>query len=198
MKRCVKIRLLPMRAFLYTLTLVSVAVWLLLAQCDKVNPFDLYHPPFIFCGFIGPDSTVLPGNFYYPNTASMIADTLRIFCYSSYYSEGRTNTGYQMRLDIYNPVNDTLFGIKNMLFRLANYDTNGFNRTYQLTPADSNNANGYAVQLTIKSFGVRSGAPLNISIPYLYPYQYPAYTAKRLGKSDVLTIVRAQIIGHMP
>ncbi|MDD5672617.1 MAG: hypothetical protein PHC61_00515 [Chitinivibrionales bacterium] len=177
--------------------LVFGAIALATIHCNSANPLDIYQPAFAFSGIMGSDSVVLPGNFFYPNHAAMIADTLRIVCYSSYYSEGRVNVGFQLRLDIYRPGHDTLFGIKDMLFRLAQYDTNGFNRTYQLDPGDSNNTSGYSIQLKIKAFGAAAGSALNISIPYVYPYQYPANSAKRSDNGAAFTIKRATIIGHM-
>jgi hypothetical protein len=119
---------------------VVCAALLILGACSKNSLLSIatYKPVITFAGTVGPDSLYLPGSRQYPNTCAFDADTVRMYFYSQDYSQGATNTGDQMRIDILSP--DSSFITKrHARLHFTRYDYNQNTSTYEVTPADSLN-----------------------------------------------------------
>lgn len=123
------------RRKIITIPVVSVMVFM---HCGNgMNPEVLYVPEVTFAGYFNNTYDSLTGNWQWPNTCEMVGDTIRIYCYSSFFSEAnRIRHGDLMRLDLYPP--DTMvegYQKGNILFHLARYyDTN---ESYTINPADT-------------------------------------------------------------
>lgn len=92
-------------------------------QCKKSPMVEIpYEPEVIFTGYINGTYDSLAGNLFWPNTCRLIGDTIRIYCYSTTFSEvNKIRKGDLFRLDIYPPDSINLFSKRNALFHLARY-----------------------------------------------------------------------------
>jgi hypothetical protein len=119
------------------ITILIVAIMVFIHCCNGVNPEVLYVPEVTFAGYFNNTYDSLTGNWQWPNTCEMVGDTIRIYCYSSFFSEAsRIRLGDFMRLDLWPPDSgEEGYQKGNILFHLARYhDTN---ESYTINPADT-------------------------------------------------------------
>jgi hypothetical protein len=119
------------------LSAVCAMPLLITGACSKnslLSHSSLYKPVITFAGIVGPDSLYLPGNRQYPNTCAFDADTVRMYFYSQDYSQGATNTGDQMRIDILSAGQFEFITKRHARLHFTRYDYNQNTSTYEVTP----------------------------------------------------------------
>ncbi|MCX7725591.1 MAG: hypothetical protein N2053_01950 [Chitinispirillaceae bacterium] len=110
---------------------------LLFSQCKNSNTLEIpYEPEVVFTGYINGVYDSLAGNLFWPNTCRLIGDTIRIYCYSTYFSDAnKIRNGDLFRLDIYPPDSTNLFSKRNALFHFARYHDR--NESYTINIKDT-------------------------------------------------------------
>lgn len=99
------------------------------------SPQFEYNQPIKFSGFINGVEVSLGGNFFWPNSCTLKDDTVKMYFYSDNFSENNTiRHGDFMRIFLF-PGNDSLIGIKHMIFHLARYQQ--CNSSYTILPRDT-------------------------------------------------------------
>jgi hypothetical protein len=127
-------------------------------SCDFV-PILPYVPPVTFTGFFNEDYDSLAGNRAWPNRCELEGDTVRIFCYSTTFSENnRIRNGNFLRLDLY-PDSADGFRKRNILFHCARYfernesytinrgDTADVTKQFESVVIDFSRTDGSAIEL---------------------------------------------------
>jgi len=112
-------------------------VWpLLFFFCNSpIEQLLPYVPEVTFTGYLNATYDSLAGNRQWPNTCRLVADTIRIYCYSTDFSEvDRIRQGDLMRIDLF-PDSGDGFEKRNVLFHLARY--NSQNESYTINKGDS-------------------------------------------------------------
>ena len=122
-------------------------------------PIAPYFPEVTFTGYINGDYDSLAGNRAWPNTCRLFGDTVRIFCYSTTFSESnRIWHGDQLRLDLL-PDSADGFQKKNVLFHLARYYDE--NESYTINKGDSIDIS-IRFESDIVSFSRTTGAAVDL------------------------------------
>jgi hypothetical protein len=95
-----------------------------------------YTPPIVFAGFLGNDYDSLPGNSDWPNTCTLAGDTVRMYFYSEKFAEvNKCRSGDLLRMDLLPRANDSLLGLRDIIFHLARYLETNY--SYDVVPADT-------------------------------------------------------------
>lgn len=129
-------------------------------QCNNaVLPVIPYVPPVTFTGFFNGDYDSLAGNRAWPNRCELAGDTVRIYCYSTFFGEtDNIRHGDLLRLDLY-PDSADGFQKRNTLFHLARYyeqnesytinpgDTTDVSKQFESVVVDFSRSNGEALEL---------------------------------------------------
>ena len=153
-------------------------------QCENnILPVLPYVPPITFTGYFNEDYDSLAGNRFWPNRCELAGDTVRIYCYSTTFSEtNNIRKGNLMRLDLY-PDSADVFQKHNTLFHLARYFDR--NESYTINPGDTGDitkqfwseivdfsrSNGSAIELEdiyIASGPLKQGRYLQITDGHLF------------------------------
>ena len=117
-----------------TVVLLSIVVGF---YCNVLAPKIPYVPEIVFTGYFNGDFDSLAGNWQWPNTCRLVGDTVRIYCYSTFFSESdRIRNGDLMRIDLY-PDSGDGFEKRNTLFHLARYYES--NESYTINRGDTVN-----------------------------------------------------------
>jgi hypothetical protein len=102
---------------------------------NSIAPPVPYVPPVTFTGYFNGDYDSLTGNRSWPNLCELIGDTVRIYCYSTSFSESNNiRHGDLLRIDLL-PDSGDGFGKRNTLFHLARYDER--NESYTINKGDT-------------------------------------------------------------
>jgi hypothetical protein len=121
------------RATMFALTAV-VSMHCMHCQ-NSITPLVLYVPPVTFTGYFNGDYDSLAGNRSWLNRCELIGDTVRIYCYSTSFSESNTiRHGDLLRIDLL-PDSAVWFQKRNTLFHLARY--NERNESYTINKGDT-------------------------------------------------------------
>ena len=156
----------------------------ILLQCSHIAaPVLPYIPPVTFTGYFNGDYDSLAGNRSWPNRCELAGDTVRIFCYSTFFSEtDKIRNGNLLRLDLY-PDSADGFQKRNTLFHLARYfdqnesytinrgDTGDITRQFESSIVDFSRTNGSAIELEdiyIASPPLAKGQYLTITDGHLF------------------------------
>ncbi len=128
----------------------------------KTTPTGLstYQPPVTFAGYLNGAYDSLTGNSNWPNTSTLVGDTVRLYFYSSDFSEeNRIRKGDILRVDIW-PGNDgPVLGNKTMFVNLSRYEER--NATYTIHPSDPS-IQGHAVRAQVNQLHRSTGSKINI------------------------------------
>ena len=159
-------------------------------SCSSITSLILPYDPIItFAGIVNNDSLYYPGNRSYPNTCRIVGDCVRMYLYSEDYSQGPTNHGDQMRIDVYS-LDSQFITERHSLFNLTRYDRTMATPTYTIVPSDTlNDYNNFHVK--VESFERRHGGVIRL--------KEMSVTGRPLGQyaSEPLEIVRGVISGSI-
>ena len=112
-----------------------IGVVLCLYCKNGVVPEIPYIPDITFTGYFNNTYDSLAGNMYWPNTCELVGDTVRIYCYSTFFGEAnKIRNGDLMRIDLY-PDSGNGFEKRNSLFHLARYYET--NESYTINQGDT-------------------------------------------------------------
>lgn len=152
-------------------------------QCNHVLPVIPYIPPVTFTGYFNGDYDSLAGNPFWPNRCELAGDTVRIYCYSTFFEESdNIRHGDLLRLDLY-PDSADGFQKRNTLFHLARYydqnesytinrgDTNDITRQFESMISGFSRINGAVLELDdiyIASPALKQGRYLEITKGHLF------------------------------
>ncbi len=134
-------------------------------RCDNALRTDIpYVPQATFAGYFNGDYDSLTGNRSWPNRCELIGDTVRICCYSSFFSESnRIRHGDLLRIDLL-PDSSYNFSKRNVLFHLARYYER--NESYTINLGDTiDNTIRFESQTT--AFSRRMGGDIEIREIYV-------------------------------
>ena len=145
-----------------TMCAVTVVVGM---QCLNSTQTELpYAPQVIFTGYINGDFDSLVGNRLWPNRCELVGDTVRIFCYSTFFSESnRIRHGDLMRIDLF-PDSGDGFEKRNTLFHLARYYEQ--NESYTINRGDTINTL-IRFESKIKAFSRTIGSEIDLEEIYV-------------------------------
>jgi len=144
-----------MRNYFWVIGLAFIPLFL----CKNIGEL-FYEPPVVLVCYINGEYDSLAGNFLYPNSCELIADTLRMYFYSTDFSESNNiRDGDLIRLDIFQ-VSGNVVGTRNVLFHMARYHEG--NASYTVNPADTIEK-GQSVQMHIDVLERRLGGVVRIS-----------------------------------
>jgi len=119
----------------------------------------IYVPQVVFAGYINNQYDSLTGNLYWPNRCMLVGDTVRMYFYSSTFSErNRIRNGDLLRIDIY-PQADVLVGKREVLFHMARYGD--YNRSYTIHPTSPLSESG-RVGARMEVLERRSGGSIHL------------------------------------
>jgi len=168
--------------------LVCLAVFTLFSCFDEeLVGFELfYKPPVYFAGVINGTYDSLTGNYWYQNECKLVGDTIKMFFYSSEFSEvNRIRKGDFIHVAIY-PGSDSALRRSKVLFHMARY--HGENASYTVGPIDT--LYGFdKIQFKVRSLERRSGGALEIVDMSVYAGVIPGTSGEQLE------IVRGTIKG---
>lgn len=156
-------------------------------QCRGiVDPILPYTPPVTFTGYFNGDYDSLAGNRTWRNTCEMVGDTVRIYCYSTYFDESdNIRHGNLLRLDFY-PDSAEAFQKRNTLFHLARYFEQ--NESYTINPGDTLDITRQ-LESDIAEIPHANGAPLELENVYI--------TSPPLGHGRLLQITNGHLFGNI-
>lgn len=164
-------------------------IWLaaLIFDCSR-SPVELidYVPEVTFTGYLNASYDSLTGNRAWPNRCYLAGDTIRIYCYSSGFSEvNKIRHGDLLRIDLF-PDSGDGFEKRNTLFHLARYYNQ--NESYTINKGDS-------VDITIRfeseiiAYSPQVNAPLELDNIYV--------ATPPLGPGQHLEIIRGHLFGRV-
>ena len=162
-----------------------------LPRCG-LNPLKPYVPVITLGAIFSPDSVFMPGNVWYPNTCTMVDDTLRMYFFTENYTvnANRVREGDQVRFDVYHPMVDSLYGKRNILLRVMRYSAGQTPAmSYCLGPSDTLETT-YDIQLRIERFSRSPGDSVRMEI-------YSAHLPVESVSATDLVIIRGIIKGVM-
>jgi hypothetical protein len=137
-----------------------VVCWLMVSACtNPVEQVIPYIPEVTFTGYFNANYDSLAGNRQWPNTCRLIGDTVRIYCYSTTFSEvNRIREGDLLRIDLF-PDSGNGFEKRNTLFHLARY--HGQNESYTINRGDSADIT-IRFESEVVSYAASVNAPLEL------------------------------------
>ena len=163
--------------------LLIIAAGIALHCQNTLLPVFPYVPPVTFTGYFNGDYDSLAGNRFWPNRCELAGDTVRIYCYSTFFSEtNRIRHGDLLRLDLY-PDSADGFQKRNTLFHLARYydqnesytinrgDTSDITRQFESVIVAFSRSNGALLELEdmyIASSPLKQGRYLQITDGHLF------------------------------
>ncbi|MBN1307975.1 MAG: hypothetical protein JXA18_08670 [Chitinispirillaceae bacterium] len=131
---------------------------------DGTGPELPYVPQAVFTGYINSEFDSLAGNRSWPNRCELVGDTVRIFCYSTFFSESnRIRHGDLMRIDLL-PDSGRGFEKRNTLFHLARYYER--NESYTINKGDTVD-NSIRFESEIKTFSRAIGGEVVLEEMYV-------------------------------
>ena len=123
-----------------------------------------YVPEVTFSGYFNNDYDSLAGNMYWPNTCRLVGDTVRIYCYSSFFGEeNRIRHGDLLRIDLF-PDSGEGFEKRNSLFHLARYYE--YNESYTINRGDTVDRT-IRFESQIRSFAREAGGSIDLDMIYV-------------------------------
>lgn len=118
-----------------------------------------YEPEVVFAGYFNGTYDSLVGNRAWPNTCRLVGDTIRIYCYSTSFSEtNRIRNGDLLRIDLF-PDSGDGFEKRNTLFHLARYYNQ--NESYTVNRGDSAIV-GIRFESEVVSYAPSAGSDLEL------------------------------------
>jgi hypothetical protein len=106
-----------------TVSISGLLGTVVMLYCNNSSQMPLvpYVPEVTFAGFINGEYDSLTGNRTWPNTCRLAGDTVRIYCYSTMFTEAdKIRHGELLRIDLL-PDSAVGFQKRNVLFHLARY-----------------------------------------------------------------------------
>lgn len=140
----------------------AVLAFLLVGMyCQNMTALLLpYEPDIIFTGFFNNTYDSLAGNRQWPNRCELVGDTVRIYCYSTFFSESnRIRHGDLVRFDLY-PDSGDGFEKRNTLFHMARYYD--CSESYTINRGDTLNPE-IRLKCNIQSFSRRVGGEIDLN-----------------------------------
>ena len=123
-----------------------------------------YVPQITFTGNFNGDYDSLAGNRSWPNRCALVGDTVRIYCYSTFFSESnRIRYGDQLRIDLL-PDSADGFQKRNTLFHLARYYER--NESYTVNKGDTIE-NSIRFETEVVSFSRTVGGEIELQEIYV-------------------------------
>jgi hypothetical protein len=166
--------------------ITGIAAMFMSCQDGAVGGPFAYFPDITFAGYINGDYDSLTGNRAWPNTCRLIGDTVRMYCYSTGFSEtDRVRRGDLLRLDLL-PDSADGFQKRNVLFHLARYYD--ASESYTVNKGDSIDVS-IRFESEIRSFSRVEGAAIELDKIYV------ATPAVKQGSH--LTITDGHLLGSI-
>lgn len=165
-----------LQAVLVRTVMLSLMLWFSCGP-NGINELQPYEPPIVFTGYFNGEYSSLAGNRWWPNSCSLVGDTVRIYCYSTFFGESNhVRHGDLLRLDLYP---DTVWKVatRNTLFHLARYYES--NESYTVTPMDTLFDRG-RVQADIVALSRRLAGDIELEDFIVTASPIPGTTGRRL------------------
>lgn len=144
---------------------------------NGINQLQPYEPPVVFTGYFNGMYDSLAGNRWWPNSCCMVGDTVRIYCYSTFFGESNhVRHGDLLRIDLY-PDTVWMVATRNALFHLARYYES--NESYTVTPKDTLLDRGW-VQADIGALSRRVAGSIELKNFSVTASPVPGTTGKQL------------------
>ncbi|MBN1758510.1 MAG: hypothetical protein JW863_09345 [Chitinispirillaceae bacterium] len=156
-------------------------------QCQNTQlPVIPYIPPVTFTGYFNGDYDSLAGNRFWPNRCELIGDTVRIYCYSTFFTEtNKIRHGDLLRLDLY-PDSADGFQKRNVLFHLARYYDR--NESYTINRGDTSDITRQ-FESVIVNFARSNGAGLELEEVFI--------ASPPLAQGQYLQITDGHLFGNI-
>jgi len=145
-----------------------------------------YEPEVIFTGYFNGDYDSLTGNRQWRNTCRLVGDTIRIYCYSTFFSEvDMIRDGDLMRIDFF-PDSGNGFEKRNTLFHLARY--HGQNESYTVNRGDTADVT-IRFESEVAAYQASTGADLELKEIFV--------SAPPVGQGRHLEITKGRLFGRV-
>jgi hypothetical protein len=165
------------------LSVKIICALLFVCGCELIDtPQIPYRPPVVFVGYFNKVYDSLAGNAFWPNTCTMVGDTIRMYFYSTRFDEvNRIREGDLLRIDIHPNRTGTSIGTNRVLFHMARY--HGTNASYTISPNDSAYGSK-TVRMEVSSLDSGSGGAVDINKVYVSTGPISGTTAEALEIKD--------------
>jgi hypothetical protein len=160
-----------------------ICALLFVTGCELIDtPQIPYRPPVVFVGYFNKIYDSLAGNAFWPNTCTLVGDTIRMYFYSTSFDEvNRIREGDFLRIDIHPNRTGTSIGINRVLFHMARY--HGTNASYTISPNDSAYGSK-TVRMEVSLLDSGSGGAVDINKVYVSTGPISGTTAEALEIKD--------------